>query len=160
VIRSRTCALLVIGALGLPARSAGRNSPIGSHKLVDVGDRHPPLYLGGGFNGEGASLDSVFLLMQARGNFTARVVVSWTDSGTVVYPRTTHGSWRLEGRSVVFSYAQVASTGGCWYQTCVDSSVADTGRVISDGISFHRFAGLGPSLLGKGAVLHFRRIAR
>ena len=31
---------------------------------------------GGGFNGEGARLDSVFLLVQSRGRFTARVVAS------------------------------------------------------------------------------------
>lgn len=158
--RSPICVVLVLGAFGLLEQSSERNSPIGSYQLADVGDRHPPLYLGGGFNGEGASLDSVFVLIQSRGRFTARVVASWTDSGTVAFPRTTHGSSRLEGSSIVFSYAKVVSTGECWYRTCDDSSVADTGRVVSDGIKFHRFAGLGPSVLGKNAVLHFRRTAR
>lgn len=159
-IRLQTCALLVPGALSLIGAASKRNGPIGSYTLAAAGDRHPPLYLGGGFNGEGASLDSVFLMVQARGRFTARVVASWRDSGTVARSRTTTGNWHLEGSSIVFNYANVVTTGDCWYRTCDDTIAADTGRVVSDGIDLRRFAGLGPSLLGKDAVLHFRRVVR
>jgi hypothetical protein len=159
VMRSLACALLVLGTFAYPAEQPSR-IPIGSYRLADVAGRRPPLYLGGGFNGEGASLDSIFLLIQPRGRFTARVVVSWTDSGTVWYPRTTHGTWRLQGPSIVFSYAKAASAGGCWYGTCADSSAADTGRVVTDGVTFHRFAGVGRSVLGEDAVLRFRRTPR
>ena len=107
--------------------------------------------------GEGASLSSAKLMLHPSGDFMARVVVLWTDSGTVERASEAKGQWNVRGDSLVLTYRAVDAIAWCPL-SCADMVQADVGYFDQTGLSIRRLVGLGPQNLGAEHSLHFQRV--
>jgi hypothetical protein len=156
----RTVILAAVSAAGLWAAARRPQPAAGRYTLQSVDGGPTAVSLGGGLvPGEGARLAAAALALRADGRFDARVVVTWTDSGTVELPSTAAGTWRASGGCVVLTYREVRLPRRCPARMCADTVRVDSGRVTAGGVELRRLIGLGPAAFGRRPVLLFRRAA-
>ena len=145
-------------AAGLLATVAFARQPVGEYTLDRANGRSLPLWLGGGvMPGEGAALIGATLRLERDGRFSARIGITWTDSGTVQLPITATGRWRVTRQRVVLEYRRVQHPPWCPMGACADTARVDSAWVTATGLEFVRLAGLGSRALPPQARLHFRR---
>jgi hypothetical protein len=136
----------------LSACAAPDHRPEGTYDLRAVGSDSLPLIRPGHIPGEGTELRGATVTVLRGGRFTARVVLSVTDSSTVAVTQDAAGTWERSGDSLLVAYRWCAVAG------CSDSATArDTGRVGPDALVLHRIAGLGPETFGPNRMLRFQR---
>lgn len=140
-------ALAVFSACG--PRDRG---PEGSYVLRTVGADSLPLLRPGHIPGEGTELKAVTLALMPGGQFTARVDLAITDSGTVEVVERAVGRWERRGDSLFLGYRW------CPVPASADSVAArDTARLARGSLVLYRVARLGPETFGPDRPLHFRR---
>ena len=129
------CFVLVLGSCHPQALRSGASDFNGEYALRVLAARSVPYFLPGLVQGEGTTIQEVVIHLEPSGRLTSRLVVAFTDSGTVTDTLTPSGSWRRTRDSVFLEYQ--------WTHTRFSPLVrGDTlgGRLEARGFTLPRFA--------------------
>ena len=131
-------------------------APAGTYVLVSAGAQQLPAIGSRILPYEGAALHSSRLELTKGGTLQGQVVVSFTDSSTVVDTILVKGSWELDRDTVrlTYQYSQPRWQGGP-RRYASDRSVA--GELTGYDLTLPELAGFDQRFFGEPTPLRFRR---
>jgi hypothetical protein len=149
------CALTVsilAAVLALPRSRLGAQVYYqGAYTLALIDSAQVPHFLPGLVQGEGSALTDMTIELLPHRRCQGRVILVYTDSGTVTDTITVKGSWIVRRYQLTLDYTL---THARWRTHKRERVVGHIGK---SGLTLPEFAGFGPRYFGRSVTLAFRR---
>jgi len=149
----------LIGTLSLPVLAwAAIGSGLaqsyyeGTYTLALIDSTGVPHFLPGLVEGEGSALNDMTITLMPNKRFVGRVIVVYTDSGSVTDTISVRGSWYVRRYVLTLDYDW---THARWRSAGHEHQAGHMGK---SGFTLSAFAGFGHSYFGGRVTLAFRRV--